>query len=290
MWLYFFTGKKHKKVLSNAFRKDVLIDMAKRYKVNSLQGYQKIVSPENSDMKNISFAVIKNPVNEKFNGNTGPEENVFIITRGAIKFYLEDKLWDELSREDVFQEPPSAVYLPPYSKYSIEFIEDGEICVAGCIATGKFRPQHIEKKHIRIKRAGENMYLRNFSEIIPEDFSAEKLIVGETITDPGNWACYPPYKHDTDNPPEETALEKLCFFKITPDTGFGSIRIFNNIEDIIYLIKKDEVVTIPKGYHPICVAPKHQMYYLWVMAGNTRKTISAIHPAYKFINKKHMTG
>ncbi|HOL21300.1 MAG TPA: 5-deoxy-glucuronate isomerase [bacterium] len=264
--------------------------MAKRYKVNDFQGYQKIVSPENSDLKNINLAVVKNSPGERFDGSTESEENVFIIMEGAIKFYLEDKLFGELSREDVFQEPPSAVYLPPYSKYSIEFIKKGEVCIAGCIATGKFKPQLIETRNIRIKRVGEEMFLRNLIEIVPEDFAAEKLIVGETITDPGNWSSYPPHKHDTDNPPEETALEELYFFKIRPETGFGSIRIFNTHEDLIFLVKNEEVITIPKGYHPVCVAPKHELYYLWIMAGNTRKVIPSIHPAYKFNNKNSDRG
>ncbi|MCM8776692.1 MAG: 5-deoxy-glucuronate isomerase [Candidatus Omnitrophica bacterium] len=264
--------------------------MAKRYKINDFHGYQKIVSPENSDLKHINLAVIKNSAGEKFDGNTGSEENVFIIMKGSVKFYLEDKFFTELSREDVFQEPPSAVYLPPYSKYSIEFIKKGEICIAGCIAKGRFKPQIIEKRDIRIERVGEEMFLRDIIEIVPEDFSAEKLIVGETITDPGNWASYPPHKHDTDNPPDETAFEELYFFKIRPETGFGAIRIFNNPEDLIFLIKNDEVITIPRGYHPVCVAPKHQLYYLWIMAGNTRKVISSVHPAYKFNNKKSYRG
>ena len=259
--------------------------MAKRYKVNNFKGYQRIVGPENSDLKSITLSVVKNPAGERYDGNTGPEENVFVITKGNVKFYLDDKLFGELSREDVFQEPPSAVYLPPYSGYSIEFVEESEICVAGCIATGRFKPQLIEKRDIHIKRVGEEMYFRDLIEIVPENFSAEKLIVGETLTDPGNWASYPPHKHDTDNPPEETALEELYFFKIKPETGFGAIRIFNNPEDLIFLIKNNEVITIPKGYHPVCVAPEHQLYYLWIMAGNTRRVITSIHPDYITYNK-----
>lgn len=262
--------------------------MAKRYKINNSEGYQKIVTSESSDLKNINFAVIKNTAGERFNGNTGDEENVFVITEGAIKFYLEDKLFGELSRAEVFEEPPSAVYLPPYSKYSIEFIEKGEILVAGSKVTGKYSAQLIEQKDIKIHRVGEEMFYRNLIDIIPEDFPAEKLIIGETITDPGNWASYPPGKHDTDNPPEEASLEELYFCKIKPETGFGFIRIFNNPEDIIFLIKNNEVITIPKGYHSVCVAPKHQMYYLWVMAGNTRRVIKSIHPDFKF-NKRNST-
>jgi len=264
--------------------------MAKKYKISDFQGYQRIVSSENSDLKNISLAVIKNPAGERFEGNTLSEENVFVLTRGSIRFYLEGRPLGELSRAGVFEEPPSAVYLPPHSNYSIEFIKEGEVLVSGCVATGKCKARLIEKKDLKVKRIGEEGFLRTITEIVPEDFSAEKLIVGETIVDSGNWASYPPHKHDTDNPPEETALEELYFFKIYPERGFGIIRIFNNPEDNIFLIRNDEVVTIPRGYHPVCVAPKHQMYYLWIMAGNTREVISSIHPDFKFNNKNSIKG
>ncbi len=259
--------------------------MAKRYKVNSFHGYQKIVAPENSDLKKIRLAFIKDTEGGRFEGQTAGEESAFIITEGNIRFFVEGKLFGELTRENVFHEPPSGVYLPPHLNYSIEFIRKSEICVASCDAAGKNRPRLIETKDIRFKRVGEEPFLRNMNEIMPEDFPAEKLIIGETITDPGNWSSYPPHKHDTDNPPEETALEELYFFKITPRTGFGSIRVFDDPEDNIFLIKTDEVVTIPKGYHPVSVAPRHQLYYMWVLAGETRKSISFVHPDYRFNGK-----
>ncbi len=259
--------------------------MAKRYKINGFQGYQKIVSPENSDLSKINLALIKNAGNERFDGTTGGEECAFIITEGSVRFFFEGGLFGEMKRKSVFDEPPSAVYLPPYSNYSIEFLKKSELCAVSCPAKGTGKPCFVETKRVRTKRVGEEPYMRNTTEILPEDFPAEKLIIGETITDPGNWASYPPHKHDTDNPPEETALEELYFFKITPRTGFGAIRVFNDPEDNMFLIKNDEVVTIPKGYHPVSVAPKHRIYYLWVMAGETRKVISFTHPDYRFNGK-----
>ncbi len=259
--------------------------MAKRYKVNGIQGYQKIITPENSDLNKLNFAFIKNSAGERFAGNTNGEETAFIITEGSIKFFLEGNLMGEMQRKNVFDEPPSAVYLPPYLNYSVEFSENSEICIVSCKAKGSGKPRFIETKSVHFKREGEDNYMRNVAEIISEDFPAERLIVGEVITDPGNWASYPPHKHDTNNPPEETAFEELYFFKITPRTGFGTVRVFNQDEDNIFLIKNDEVLTIPKGYHPVSVAPKHRIYYLWALAGETRKWISYVHPDYRLNGK-----
>jgi len=250
--------------------------MAKRYKVDNFQGYQKIVTPENSDLEEINLAFIKNNENNVFKGNTNGEESVFVITEGRVKFSLESKLMGEMERENVFDEPPCAVYLPPYSNYSIEFEEKSELCIVSCKAKGMGKPKFIGAKDVRFKRVGLDTYMRNTHEILPEDFPAEKLILGETITDPGNWAGYPP---------EETTFEELNFFKITPRTGFGTVRVFNESEDNMFLVKNDEVLTIPKGYHPISVAPKHRIYYLWALAGKTRKVVPIVHPDYRFNGK-----
>jgi len=259
--------------------------MAKRYKINNFEGYQEIITPENSDIKKIHFAVVKNPKNRNYSGVTTGEESVFILTEGKAKFFLEGRLFAELSRKNVFSEPPTAVYLPPYSNYLVEFLAKTEMCIASCKAKGTGKPKLVESKEMIFSRKGQEGYFRNITEVINEDFPSEKIIVGETISDPGNWASYPPHKHDMNNPPEEVAMEEIYYFKINPRTGFGIIRIFSDSEDNVFVIKNNEIVTIPQGYHPISVVPGHQIYYLWIMVGETKKVVSSIHPDFRFIGK-----
>ena len=37
--------------------------------------------------------------------------------------------------------------------------------------------------------------------------------LSETFTPSGNWSTYPPHKHDTENPPVESQLEELYFYR-----------------------------------------------------------------------------
>lgn len=255
--------------------------MAMHFKVEDKNGFQKILTPENSDLKLLSFGIIREE-NGIFKGNTGREEVVFVITEGKCKFYVEKNLIGIMKRKNVFEEPPCAVYLPPYYDYSIEFEKKTEICVVGCPGKGTGKPKFLNSKEIKLRRVGEETFFRNITDIIPETFPADRIILGETINDPGNWSSYPPHKHDKDNPPEEYKLEEIYFFKICPKTGFGIIRIFDETEDNLFLIRNDEVVTIPKGYHPVGVVPKHQIYYLWALAGEKRKLTPYTHPDFKF--------
>ncbi|MCM8818077.1 MAG: 5-deoxy-glucuronate isomerase [Candidatus Omnitrophica bacterium] len=255
--------------------------MAMYFKIEESTGYQKILSPKNSDLKLLSFSIIKG---EKgvFKGNTEKEESVFVITEGRCNFYVENNLLGVMKRKNVFEEPPCAVYLPPFFEFSIEFEKKTEICIVGCPGRGIGKPKFLNSKEVKFRRVGKETYFRNIIDIVPETFPAEKIILGETINDPGNWSSYPPHRHDRNNPPDENALEELYFFKITPSTGFGYIRIFDESQDNIFLIKNNVLVTIPKGYHPVCVAPEHQIYYLWALAGEKRSLKPYTHPDFNF--------
>jgi len=256
--------------------------MAKHYKIEKIEGYHQIITPENSDLEFLNFGIISFSKNKEYRGNTGKNETVFVITEGNCNFYLENKLFAEMKRSNVFDEPPLAIYLPPFLDYKIEFLGETEICVLSCSAKGISKPVFVDKKKLKFRRVGEETYFRNIIDIITDDFPSERLIVGETINDPGNWSSYPPHKHDKNNLPVETKLEELYFFKIKPKKGFGFIRIFDETEDNIFLLRNNEVVTIPQGYHPVAVAPKFQIYYLWVLCGNTKKLIPFIHPDFNF--------
>ena len=72
---------------------------------------------------------------------------------------------------------------------------------------------------------------------------ANFLLVGETISEPGNWSSFPPHKHDNDNLPHETALEELYFFRFQPNRGFGFQRVYTEDRslDELFLIEDDEV-------------------------------------------------
>ncbi|HOK55854.1 MAG TPA: 5-deoxy-glucuronate isomerase [bacterium] len=253
--------------------------MAMHVKIEEKEGYQKILTPENSDLKLLSFSILRQKEGI-FEGNTEKEETVFVITEGKCNFYIEKNLIGTMKRKNVFEEPPVAVYLPPYYKYKIEFEKKTEICIVGCQGKGTGKPKFLNSKEIKFRRVGEETYFRNITDIITDAFPSEKLLLGETINDPGNWSSYPPHKHDKNNPPEEYCLEELYFFKIHPQKGFGVIRIFDENEDNLFLIQNNEVVTIPKGYHPVGVIPKHQIYYLWALAGEKRILKPKVHPDF----------
>ena len=256
--------------------------MAKHYSIEKKEGYQSIVTPEDSDLQLLNFSIIQSGQLEKYSGILKDCEAAFVITKGLLEFFVNGKSIGKLQRKNVFDEPPFAVYAPPSTKYTMKFQEESEVCIISCRTETKYEARLIEPKDLKFKRVGEETYCRNITNIMPETFSAGKIVLGETINDDGNWSSYPPHKHDEDNLPEEVKMEEIYFFKIHPETGFGMIRVFDDKDNNLFLLKNNEVVTIPKGYHPVTVAPKHQIYYLWALAGEKRILMPNTHPDFRF--------
>lgn len=256
--------------------------MAKHYKIKEQAGWQTVITPQNSDLTYLDFAILHSGNQKKYEGKTEQEEAVFVITKGDSNFYVEGKLFGKLKRKNVFEELPTSVFLPPFTKYAMEFGEESEICRFSCKTEVEHEAKFISSESLKMEKRGEPTYRRTVTDILSSQFPAEKLIVGETINDAGNWSSYPPHKHDRNMPPEEIPMEEIYFFKIAPETGFGIMRVYDDKEDNLFLLKNDDVVTIPKGYHPLTVAPKHQIYYLWALAGKERNLKPYTHPDYRF--------
>src|SRR5208283_2760110 len=98
--------------------------MAKHYKVTEKAGWQTVITPQNSDLTYLDFAIFHSGTHKKFEGMTEQEEAVFVITKGNVNFYVEGKLFGKLKRKNVFDELPTSVFLPPSTQYAMEFEEE----------------------------------------------------------------------------------------------------------------------------------------------------------------------
>ena len=130
---------------------------------------------------------------------------------------------------------------------------------------------------------GNTRYIRN---ILPDtDPTAHALLVVEVITPPGHWSSYPPHKHDTDAPPEETFLEETYYHRLDPPQGFAFQRVYTDDRslDETMTVTNGDVVCVPRGYHPAGVPHGYTLYYLNVMAGPVRKWIFRNDPAHEWI-------
>ncbi|MFX0138831.1 MAG: 5-deoxy-glucuronate isomerase [Candidatus Hodarchaeota archaeon] len=243
------------------------------YKIKYIpkNGFVPLIDKKNMYLKNIQFGVLylnKSSYSEK-NLNL---ETVLVILKGKCSVRLKEFKLDSIGeREDVFGGKAYAVYVPPNSDFTVETNEKVEIAVCKAPSKLKGEPKLITPSEVKLNIVGKDNWQRNVYDIVRDNVNAEKLVVGETINPSGNWSSYPPHKHD-ENSEKEVKMEEIYFFKIKPEKGFGFQRLYNTDRslDETYTIENNDLVIIPKGYHPVVAAPGYKLYYLWVLAGETR--------------------
>lgn len=77
----------------------------------------------------------------------------------------------------------------------------------------------LREDHVVLKLLGDVPYQRETSFIIDQNSNAKHLTVGEAYVTEGNWAGFPPHKHDTDNMPKECIAEEIYYFLFDPKQG-----------------------------------------------------------------------
>lgn len=256
--------------------------MALRFSVLKKDGFQKkFVSPENSDLKFLSFSYFFGSEKTVIEEYTKDEEWLWVLLSGRIKIITDDGVSETMERKNVFEEKPVSFYISPETHYTIKIETEAEIVAVSASAEGTFRSTFISPDSIKKTRAGKLNYQRSIFNILPQEFPASRIIAGETIHDVGHWSCFPPHKHDQDNMPEESKHEELYFFKCEPEkTGFGVIRIYDETQDTAFPILTNDLITIPRGYHPVGLIPEHKLYYFWALAGEKRPFQRHTHPDY----------
>jgi 5-deoxy-glucuronate isomerase len=138
-------------------------------------------------------------------------------------------------------------------------------------------------------RGGENA-TRQINKMIPPGFPCERLVVVEVYTPSGNWSSYPPHKHDVHRVDAngklvEADLEEIYFYQVTPRDGFAYQRIYTDDRrlDELILVKNDQLVLSPEGYHPVVSGQGYTSYYLNMLAGSAQSLASSDDPQYAWI-------
>ncbi|PIX77766.1 MAG: 5-deoxy-glucuronate isomerase [bacterium (Candidatus Ratteibacteria) CG_4_10_14_3_um_filter_41_18] len=245
------------------------------------------LSKELKSLKLIELGLVCLKKNGTFAEKIKGQETVLVILGGQCRIKTGNYSFPLLGkRKDPFAGKATALYLPPYTSYDIIGESDCEIAVCKVRARRKGKPILISPDKVRLRKAGKDNFKRDVYDIVDERIKAEHIVVGETINEKGNWSSYPPHKHDRDNLPLESKQEELYFFKLEPPDGFGVIRLYNKKSDKIFTIKNNDVIAIPRGYHPVGVIPGYRIYYLWILAGKKRILKPSDDPKYSWVKEE----
>ena len=201
-------------------------------------------------------------------------------------------------RRDVFDEPASAVYLPPGTSITVSARAHTELALAatvgGELATPRdAEPVVIDPGAVVIHDRGRPGWQRQVHDVIADAVPAQRLLVGETFNAAGEWSSFPPHKHDGGD--GEPALEEVYYYRFDRPDGFGFQGLYTEAgpdraasERAVFL-RHGSVVGIPNGYHPVCAAPGYRLYYLWALApvpGAPRALALHEDPAHRWLHER----
>ena len=241
-------------------------------------GFTSLVKPPQMGLKLIDFGLISLDVNQTCQMETEGNEVILVILSGRCKISSSGIKWDNIGeRKSVFDGKPYAVYIPSGSEFTVTGLEDVEIAVCKAPAGSKRKHQLITPENLNVLSRGEGNCYRDVYEITNLGQYSESIMVGETISGPGNWCSWPPHKHD---------LEEVYFFKMDPKHGFGFQRVYTDDKELDehYVIENNTMITIPEGYHPLVVAPPYRVWFLYVIAASNNQPLQA------FNDPVHTTG
>ena len=247
-----------------------------------VDGYWAIVSPSNSPLQKLEFGLVRlSHEGLPYANHSGTQEIALVLLHGSGRVEVEsganEPITYELAgRRDVFIEMATMVYRPPETGYRIishsEAFEAGVFKAPASQTTASFV---IPPDEIKSRLVGAGNWRRNVIEITRNDMPIERLIVGETISPPGNWSSYPPHKHDEWTPDGEAPYEEVFHYRVKPKGGYGIQQLYDapgreSALDEVYVVRNGDTLAIPHGYHPIVAAGGYQVYYLWALSGDAR--------------------
>ncbi len=252
-------------------------------------GYERVVTDRNSPLTYLELDFLKLADGQKHTFSECGKEFALIVLYGKCEVQGENFHFPEVGkRENVFDGPAEAVYVGKDVVFSVT-AKGGDVKIAVCKAPAKndYPAAYVPVSEIKTKDLGKGAFTRKAAFNLPETVGANLLYIGEFWVEDGNWASFPPHKHDLDNMPTEGFLDEIYYFEFDKPQGFGVQMVYSKEGDIdeAYKVKTGDLVEVPKGYHPFSVAPGYKNYCLWIMAGEYRGIFCTTEEEHKWIVK-----
>lgn len=174
-------------------------------------GYTPICKIGECSLKKLQFGIIELDAGQSLDFNTEDKETAFIMLEGHCDVKAGDNEWKNVgNRMTVFENRKAeSFYMPKEQELTITAIDHIKIAVCATPVAEKTELQVLREDHVVLKLLGEQPYQRETSFIIDGNSNAKVLTIGEAYVTNGNWAGFPPHKHDEDNMPTECIAEEI---------------------------------------------------------------------------------
>ncbi len=246
-----------------------------------------VVTPDNPEMEYVHMEYLRMKAGESQTIGFPDREFGVLLMGGNFTVDYDGKTEKIVGRKDSFSGLPHCVYCPAGKEIKITADSDFEAALYGTPAEPKGDVAFVYPEDINVLDIGENEWHINGFYVLDSSFPAQKLIIGETHIPVGHWCSVPPHSHDTDEPGKQSKLEEIYLFKFKPQQGFGFQGLYTDDRSLDegYIIRGDDVILVPRGYHPNVAGPGYEMRMFWGMGAINRDYIPWEDPDHKWIGQ-----
>jgi len=253
--------------------------------------YQK-VTPESAQWEYLSFEARQMKYDSVWYHNTGPHEMVIVLLAGNYKITSNRGEWETKNgRKDVFSGIAHTLYLPPNSEFSLTSTSKVlDIAYGWCKSEDEFPAKFVTPEETQVVIFGGDNATRQFNDLVPPGFGCSKIVCREVYTPSGNWSSFPAHKHDErilDNHGNvlEPIQEETYFYKFQKPEAYAIQQVYTKDKslDEIVRAKHNDVVLIPKGFHPVVAEHGFHCYYLNFLAGTDQCLANTTDPDHEWI-------
>jgi len=185
------------------------------------------------------------------------------VLSGAAKITVDGTPFD-LAQYD-------SIYIPRDSSIQVETAHRADIAEFSAEVDGKYPvklvPYAEVAKDPTLKfTPGTPGQKREVNIVLGKNVDAGRLMLGFTISEPGNWTSWPPHEH-------AVMLEEMYVYFDMPEPAFGIQMVYNDTQypELVTVVRDGDAVTIPSGYHPNASVPGHRITFLWALAAHREK-------------------
>ena len=253
--------------------------------------YQSITK-ESVGWKYLNFEARKLNLNEEFIWDTFENEMVVVLLSGNYKFKSNYQNFEITNgREDVFKGVAHTLYIPRRTQISITATsKELDIAYGWCKSDMDYPMKLIKPEETQIVIFGGDNATRQFNDLIPPGFGCSKIVVREVYTPSGNWSSFPAHKHDervVDSKGKvlEPIQEETYFYKFQKPEAYAIQQVYTKDKSVDEIIraKNNDVVIIPKGFHPVVAEHGFHCYYLNFLAGTDQCLANTTDPDHEWI-------
>ena len=191
----------------------------------------------------------------------GPLETGLVCLSGAATV--------EVGAETFAMRPYDALYVPRDAPFRVApGLEGCDLAEFAAPVEGRYPVQHVAFADVQRDpglhfRAGGPASERELNILIGKNTQTGRILAGVTFSAPGNWTSWPPHEH-------AAMLEEAYLYIAMPAPSFGVQLVYTDDGDpeLATIVRQDDLVIMPRGYHPNVAAPGGSINFLWMMAAH----------------------